>query len=161
MTLHHCSNNAISNYLKNGIYGWKYLIALLSNFNPIKYEQYLWNLRVMISYFKNGINLRFGNVARAQKVLINECDYLLVVSQDELASIERDFGNVKSKVIEFPHVLKNNFDLNSKSEKKNLIFCPGRIECRKNQMFLLDVAESLPEIEFFLWEALIKVIKDM
>ena len=148
MTLHHCSNNAISNYLKNGIYGWKYLIALLSNFNPIKYEQYLWNLRVMISYFKNGKNLKFGNVAKAQKMLINECDYLLVVSQNELASIERDFGNVKSKVIEFPHVLKNNFDLNSKSAKKNIVFCPGRIECRKNQIFLLDVAKSLPEIEF-------------
>ncbi|MBH83713.1 MAG: hypothetical protein CMP70_03445 [Flavobacteriales bacterium] len=148
MTLHHYSNEAISNYLKNGLYGWKYLIALISNFNPIKYEQFLWNLRVIISYFKNGPSLRFGNVVKAQKKLINECDYLLIVSQDELASIKRDFGITKAKIIEFPHVLKNNIDVNSKSAKKNLIFCPGRIECRKNQIFLLDVAESLPEIEF-------------
>ena len=148
MTLHHYSNKAISKYLKNGLYGWKYLIALISNFNPIKYEQFLWNIRVIISYFKNRASLRFGNVAKAQKELINECDCLLVVSQEELNSIKRDFGNIKSKVIEFPHILTNVLDINQTSAKKNLIFCPGRIECRKNQIFLLDVAESLPEIEF-------------
>ena len=148
MTLHHYSNEAISNYLKNGLYGWKYLVALFSNFNPIKYEQFLWNIRVIISFFKKGKNLRFGNVAKAQKELINRCDYLLVVSKDEHISIKRDFGNIESKVIEFPHILKNDFEFNQKSVKKDLILCPGRVECRKNQLFLLDVAESMPEMKF-------------
>ena len=153
MTLHHHSNQAISNYLRKGLFGWKFFIAVISNYNPIKYEQFLWNIRVCLSYLKKSKNLKFGSVANAQKKLIKECKYLLVVSRHELESIKKDVGNIASKVIYMPHVLKNNNSIKNNSIKNNtiqekIIFCPGRIECRKNQLFILEVAENMPEYKF-------------
>ena len=148
MTLHHSSHNAMRNYLQDGLLGWKKVIAFLANYDPIKYEQFLWNIRVIISKVFKKHKLKYGNVAKAQNALIRESEFLLVVSDKEIESIERDIGTIASKTIIFPHLLPSDPQEIIKDNQNKIIFCPGRIECRKNQLFILRVAECMPELDF-------------
>jgi glycosyltransferase involved in cell wall biosynthesis len=147
MTLHH-SHEAVSDFLRFGLSGWKRFIARLAGYDPVSYELYLWYARVLFSFLVKGQSLPFGLVRAAQLKLIDGCHSILVVSPAELNQIERDIGIVRSRVIYLPHII-NSADTNFRFEsKRDVVFCPGRIESRKNQLFLLSVAEVLPNYEF-------------
>jgi|TARA_B110000908_G_scaffold8787_2_gene10865 hypothetical protein len=148
MSLHHSSHFDISNYLKEGLFGWKKIIAFFANYDPVNYEQILWNIRVIVNFISRKHKLKFGSVIKAQRALIQESEYLLVVSKEEVESIETDIGVISSKIIIFPHILPFDPYKKIKDQKNNAIFCPGRIECRKNQLFILMVAEHMPEHNF-------------
>lgn len=148
MTLHHSSHADISNYLKKGLFGWKRIVAFFANYNPVKYEQILWNIRVVISLFLKKHKLKFGSVVEAQKALIRDSAFLLVVSKEEIKSIEADIGPISTRTIIFPHILPFDPYKEIKGKKNMAIFCPGRIECRKNQLFSLMVAEHMPQHNF-------------
>lgn len=145
MTLHH-SYVELSRFLKSGLRGWKQILAMMVRFKPVYYEQCLWQLRVVASYFSKGTTLKFGNVRRSQLALLENCELLLVVSKEELKMIEHDIGAVSSRVVEVPHII-NSEPIKEVAEKK-IVFCPRRIESRKNQLFLLQVAERLSEYKF-------------
>jgi hypothetical protein len=147
MALHH-SHNAVSDFLQFGLSGWKHLVARLAGYNPVSYEQYLWYIRVVYSYLIKRRSLPFGSVRTAQLNLIDGCHSILVVSRAELDQIERDIGIVRSNVIYFPHILKFEDTTFRTVPRRDVIFCPGRIESRKNQFFLLSVAEVLPDYKF-------------
>jgi len=147
MALHH-SHDAVSDFLRFGLSGWKHLIARLAGYDPVSYEQYLWYARVFFSYLIKDRSLPFGRVRAAQLKLIDGCHSILVVSRAELDQIERDIGIVRSRVIHLPHIIKSE-DTNFRSvSRRDVVFCPGRIESRKNQLFLLSVAEVLPNYKF-------------
>ena len=145
MSLHH-SYSDISKFLKYGLQGWKRVLALLSGFSPVIYEQFLWTLRVFVSYFSKAPILNFGNVSRSQLELLNGCELLLVVSKDEQKMIEHDIGSIHCRVAFVPHIIGEKPI--EKCKEKNIIFCPGRVESRKNQLFLLEVAKYLQEFNF-------------
>jgi glycosyltransferase involved in cell wall biosynthesis len=145
MTLHH-SYAELARFLKSGLHGWKRILAMMVGFKPVYYEQFLWLLRVVASYFSKGTTLKFGNVRRSQLALLENCELLLVVSTDELKMIEQDIGAVSSRFVEVPHII-NSEPIKEVAEKK-IVFCPGRIESRKNQLFLLQVAERLNDYKF-------------
>lgn len=145
MALHH-SYKELSKFLRSGLFGWKRILSVLARFKPVQYEQYLWTLRVIISFFSKGPLLSFGNVSRAQKALLENCELLLVVSQDELKMIQHDIGKVFCRVVEVPHIIEEQSSV--EIAKKQIVFCPGRIESRKNQLFLLEVAKCLKEYKF-------------
>jgi glycosyltransferase involved in cell wall biosynthesis len=147
MALHH-NYDAMTKFFRFGLVGWKRYVAMFADFCPVRYEQLLWSIRVVSSFFFKGSRLKFGNVARAQKKLICESSFLLVVSGDELKCIERDIGPVSSKVVELPHLLNDDIAEVASSAKDKVIFCPGRIESRKNQLFILAVAATLPHLNF-------------
>tara|TARA_B110000211_G_C14011053_1_gene523166 strand:- start:304 stop:1383 length:1080 start_codon:yes stop_codon:yes gene_type:complete len=147
MALHH-SYEAMTKFLRLGLVGWKRYVAFFANFQPVKYEQLLWNIRVLSSYVLKERRLKFGSVAGAQARLMRECEFLLVVSGDELKSIEQDIGPVSCKVIELPHLLNDDIAEVASLAKEKVIFCPGRIESRKNQLFILAVAATLPNLDF-------------
>ena len=147
MALHH-SYAAMTEFFRLGLVGWKRYVAFFANFQPVKYEQLLWNIRVLSSYILKGRRLKFGSVAGAQAQLMRECEFLLVVSADELKSIERDIGAPSCKVIEVPHLLSDDIIEEVSLHKEKVIFCPGRIESRKNQLFILEVAATLPNLYF-------------
>lgn len=148
MALHHSSHKDISNYLQNGLSGWKKIIAFFANYEPVRYEQYLWNMRVIVSFISQKYQLNFGSVAKAQKTLIKESEYLLVVSNEEIQSIEKDIGKISSKTLIMPHILPSDSFKEINGKQNKIIFCPGRIECRKNQLFILKVAEHFPKNDF-------------
>ena len=148
MTLHHSSHQAMSDYLKYGIVGWKKIIAFFSNYEPIKYEQLLWNIRVTIDKIFRRHDLKYGDIIKAQRALVRESEYLLVVSSDEIRSIEKDIALIASKTIIFPHLLPADTQRTTADKEEKIIFCPGRIECRKNQLFILRVAELMPDLDF-------------
>ena len=147
MALHY-NYDAMTKFFRFGLVGWKRYVAILANFRPVRYEQLLWSIRVVSSFFSKGSRLKFGNIARAQAKLIRECELLLVVSGDELKSIEQDIGPVSCKVIELPHLLNDDIAEVASLAKEKVIFCPGRIESRKNQLFILAVAATLPNLDF-------------
>jgi glycosyltransferase involved in cell wall biosynthesis len=145
MTLHH-SYAEMSKFLKFGLFGWKRILAIIVRYRPVYYEQCLWFFRVIASYFSRGATLKHGNVRKSQLALLKNSELLLVVSKDELNMIEVDIGIVSCEVAEVPHILEG--DNIKQAEKKRIIFCPGRIESRKNQLFILKVAEHLDNFKF-------------
>jgi glycosyltransferase involved in cell wall biosynthesis len=145
MTLHH-SYTEISKFLEFGLFGWKRILAMSVRYRPIYYEQCLWFLRVITSYFSRGVTLKHGNVRKSQLALLKNSELLLVVSKDELKMIEKDIGIVSSEIVEVPHILEG--ETIKQSEEKRIIFCPGRIESRKNQLFILRVAKHLHNFKF-------------
>jgi glycosyltransferase involved in cell wall biosynthesis len=147
MSLHHPARGVVD-FLKHGLFGWKRLIAMLSKYDPVQYEQLLWNLRVVSSMVRAVGAPKFANVRATQKVLLRDSEAILVVSAAEAAAIELDIGPIETRVIEVPHVLASHQHPKHLMIKRDIVFCPGRIEARKNQLFMLSVAESLPEIEF-------------
>lgn len=132
-TLHH-PENGIINYLKSGTFGIRKIISLLAYYNPILYEKYL----SMIKYKKN------YNIREIQKEIISNAKYVLTSSNLESLEIQKDICNGNFLVL--PHYYEHK-NCNS-SKVKNLIVCAGRIEARKNQINILDIAKLNPDKKF-------------
>ncbi|MEX1664399.1 hypothetical protein [Zhongshania arctica] len=143
-TLHH-PHDGIEAYLKQGVSGWKRLVARVARYSPVIYEEFLWVLRVFFSLLRYRTFIGFVPVKRAQIELLQHADALLVSSQLEHSQIEKDMAvPLRSHVV--AHV--DDSLPRKRCPVDNRILVPGRIECRKNQILILDVARKFPNFEF-------------
>lgn len=138
-TLHH-PEKGISTYLKYGTYGIRKLIAIASKNNPIQYEKYL-------SILKNTFNFKFEfsfDLRKIQRKIIANATYVLTSSELESLEIQNDIG--KGNFMILPHYYEKKQCHEDKVQ--NLIVCAGRIESRKNQMHVLNIAHLNKDKEF-------------
>ncbi|WP_102341126.1 glycosyltransferase [Vibrio cyclitrophicus] len=146
-TLHH-PQCGIESYLKIGTFGIKKIIAFISSYKADIYEDVLWFVKVIKSYI-SGPRLIFRSSKKCQKYLLELSSGILVVSKGELKTINDDLFEVKSPIYEVPHPISRiKTSTLKKTKEKNKIVCPGRIEARKNQKFMLEVAKVCPDLEF-------------
>ncbi|WP_261903465.1 glycosyltransferase family protein [Vibrio fortis] len=145
-TLHH-PYSGIREYLRFGVTGFKKFISLISFRNPVVYEQFLWTIRFFYTLLFERKLIPYGSVKKAQKKLLAESTGVLMVSKEEEVEIIKDIGPISARVSYVPHLL--DFECTSRRQPLiNSVLCPGRIETRKNQQFILKLAKLRPNIQF-------------
>ena len=149
--LHH-PYKGIERYLRNtNPLTLKGMIARLVQYNCSRYE----NIIALLFAFRNLLKLRrpyYKNIKHCQKYLLEMSDLILVVNDKERSEIEIDFEIKldREKVLKFPHPLPKENDLDIRITKSygDYIVVAGRIELRKNQLAILELAKKLPNTCF-------------
>jgi len=148
-TIHHDMNQVISinKLLQNDI--TKLLYKLVPNINFIELLKNVIRVnRAPISFLNKAkyIFIQRKKFVNQQRFILENVNKILLLSDFELGLISRDLNikipKNKCKVI--PNGINTKLFDNIDFTHKNGILCVARIEPRKNQMKLLDIAGELP-----------------
>lgn len=157
-TIHH-SKSDIREYEMNGIGG---LFGIIRKF--IRNEEMIQLLKTFTycikypSTYKAFLHQLLIGYKRMQKFVLNNSTILLPNSEMELIELIKDFDLEKNRedIIvpngveisdEYINITRDEFI--SKYNLNNFIFCPGRIEPRKNQIALIKALNNTPLILIF------------
>jgi glycosyltransferase involved in cell wall biosynthesis len=143
----------IDDFLRYGTIGAQYLAASIAGYSVIRYETIACVVRLIkTKQWQKLLSYRTGGYA-ARYVLRNAARVLVSCTGEE-EYIRRDFAaNARFDVI--PHIvaekgLANSTDRASGSTRNagGTVLCAGRIEPRKNQMAVVEIAKANPDICF-------------
>ncbi len=148
--LHH-PYDGIKKYLKSiRFLSLKGLISRLSLYDCNRYEDILALIKSSLNFLK-GNGWKYKTTRYCQLYLLEHCENILVVNEYERKKIEDDVCKLEelSKYVSFPHPInleKGFYEYTS--FKGDYVLVAGRIETRKNQLSILNVAKINPTIRF-------------
>jgi glycosyltransferase involved in cell wall biosynthesis len=148
-TLHH-PFEGVELYLKEIEFkGVRGVVSYIVKNSFLQYESILSIIRALIGrQFKFFLYPKAFISSYAARYLIRNT-HLVITGEKEKYFIEKDFKEKVSKYSYIPHAFSFKAGVNPVSSKKiNRVLCAGRIEPRKNQINVLEVAKQLPEYQF-------------
>lgn len=153
-TLHH-PEAGVRAYLASQLKGIRGAVARWVDADPDRYFHLMSLLRGVVR--RNPLAFRYASLGRDQLLrdLAGVVDHLLVCGPSELTEIRQGFGTLAALPVSMvPHPVDLSAgdvvagDAYHKPPPARHFFVAGRIESRKNQLSVLDVAASFPDDEF-------------
>lgn len=148
-TLHHPSKGMNAYVNSRHLFGFRRWIAILSGRNFLSYKTLLSHADFVLKgkfrklpYIK-GLHAFYG-----MKFLVRNSTRVLVSTTVEKQHMENDFDLAIKNAHVVPHCFQMSRSALPHSKKSGLVLCAGRIEPRKNQMQILEVADQLKEYHF-------------
>lgn len=141
-------------YLRSGTTGIRRVLAALSWWNPDRYETLL-NLTKflggLVKVHRPG-NFRFLFASIARKYVLGNVKSVLVSCPEEAEQIRLAFGYPIEKMVLVPHVVAADTSVADSCLVTPIreydFVCAGRIEARKNQLAVLQLASNNPDRSF-------------
>ena len=140
----------VEDFLRHGTIRAQYIAAFFSGFSLLSYE----TIACVVRLIKSGrwrMLLSYRTARYSARYVLSHAAKVLVSCTSEADYIRGDFG-VDARFEVIPHLvsqaqLKNN-EVQPQHMPKQYILCAGRIEPRKNQMTVVEIAKSCPDLTF-------------
>lgn len=154
--LHHPSEG-VRAYLRSGLAGTRGWVAKVAGADPAKYFHLMAILRNCFQLNSDAFKYVLGGYERLIEDVIPLIDDLLVSGESELAEIQKEMPALgqRTTVYIVPHPIDLagiNVPLDSPyshdSQNRKQFFIAGRIESRKNQNVILNVASQISQADF-------------
>jgi glycosyltransferase involved in cell wall biosynthesis len=150
--LHH-PTDGVARYLKFGTMGLRRIFARLAFFRPAIYETILATVKAASGNLKieKISNLKLLYVPHAQRFIVDNVSRILVSTQMELDKTCAEFKIAAGKCAVLPHILDIGPETARDGMERNReidVICAGRLESRKNQLLVAQLARIMPESKF-------------
>lgn len=150
-SLHH-PPAGVAHYLRDGSTGFRRVCARLAGWRPDAYESLLTLIKVLGRKFKPDTlaDLRYISTVRAQRALLRDTAVVLSSSQSEASAIRTGHHQPHLQYAVVPHILESLGEPAPASMPPRDIdvLCAGRIESRKNQLRVAQLARRFPGKHF-------------
>jgi glycosyltransferase involved in cell wall biosynthesis len=140
----------VEEFLRHGTIGAQQLAARASGYSLVNYETIACVVRLARSEHRSKL-LSYRSAAYSARYVLRNASRVLVSCEDEAKYIRRDFST-DACFETLPHLLDETGIVNSVNHSRrtveNYVLCAGRIEPRKNQLAVVEIAKSYPHLRF-------------
>ncbi len=147
----HPKAECVNAFLRFGTRGAQWLAATAAGYDLIRYENIAYFVRMARRRLWNRLFRGRGTLGAAQFVLYNALR-VLVSCESERRAVVCDFRVDAIRVIVVPHIISVHVasydDGTASLQRSTFVLCAGRIEPRKNQIAVLEIARAHPELQF-------------
>jgi glycosyltransferase involved in cell wall biosynthesis len=140
----------VEDFLRHGTIGAQQLAARAAGYSLVSYETIACVVRLVRSEQRRKL-LSYRTAAYSARYVLQNAARVLVSCQDEAEYIRRDFAT-DAHFETLPHLVDETGLISSAERSartvESYVLCAGRIEPRKNQMAVVEVAKSCPQLRF-------------
>ncbi len=137
----------VEDFLRHGTIGAQQLAARAAGYSLVSYETIACVVRLVRSEQRRKL-LSYRTAAYSARYVLQNAARVLVSCQDEAEYIRRDFAT-DARFETLPHLVDETGLISSAERSartvESYVLCAGRIEPRKNQMAVVEVAKSCPQ----------------
>jgi len=141
-TLHHKAR-AVESFLRKGSFGLQRLVSGLAGFDYLRYETLMGSLRA-VRAGRVGQLASYRPVGHMARFILAHAANVIVSCPSEAKTIQDDFGPVAFRHAVIPHRLPEISAVAAPPPAAPFVLCAGRIEPRKNQLVLAELAARHP-----------------
>jgi len=140
----------VEEFLRHGTIGAQQLAARASGYSLVNYETIACVVRLVRSEHRGKL-LSYRSAAYSARYVLQNAARVLVSCEDEAEYIRRDIST-NAYFETLPHLLDETGIVNSVERSprtvESYVLCAGRIEPRKNQLAVVEIAKSYPRLRF-------------